>query len=185
MEKTPVTVWIYAYQAGQFELLKKRYRAEQAATLTELVRQGKKKKDARILVASMRATEWPSLDAVVSAAVEQRLAESDLAGPWRPLSSAESDELALAGRWPGPSMGVTLVQRHYCMPSGLVSGLRTAAWRKSEGPLRELRSRGLVGSGLVLDDAQRATRDEIAARLYPVPRIVREALARYGSRPSE
>ncbi|NED04838.1 hypothetical protein G3I55_24600 [Streptomyces sp. SID6648] len=46
--------------------------------------------------------------------------------------------------------------------------------------MRELEARGLVGAGLVLTEAQKEQRDELAARLYPVPRIVREALARYG-----
>jgi hypothetical protein len=116
---------------------------------------------------------------VVARAVERRLAEPDLAGPWRPLTTAEAEELALSGRWPGPSLGVSMVQRNYKLPAGLVTRLRTAAWRTSEEPLRALRERGLVGAAL-LSPAERELRDELAERLYPVPRIVREALARYG-----
>ena len=175
-----MTVWIYAYLAGQLDLLKKRYAEEQKATLEELVRQGNTKKEARIIVARMRPVEWPGLETVVARAVERRLAEPDLAGPWRPLTMVEEEELALAGRWPGPSLGVTMRQRNYKLPADLVTRLRTAAWRVSEKPLRELRERGLVGSGLVFSDAEKTMRDELSKQLYPVPRIVREALARYG-----
>ncbi|MFI8992164.1 hypothetical protein ACIG63_45765 [Streptomyces antimycoticus] len=185
MEKLPVTVMIYAYQAGRLDLLKKRQRMEEAATVEELERQGNTRRQARIIVARMRPDEWPSLETVVAQAVELRLAEADLAGPWRPLTVAEEEELALSGRWPGPSMGVSMSQRNYKFPSDLVKRLKTAAWRVSEQPLRELRERGLVGAGLVLDDDQRALRDRIAERLYPVPRVVREALARYGPAASE
>ncbi|WP_138907323.1 hypothetical protein [Streptomyces chryseus] len=186
MNKVPVTVMVYAYQAGRLDLLKKKQAAEERATLAELKRRGKKQKEARIIVARMRPVEWPSLDTVVAGAVERRLAEADLAGPWRPLSVREAEELALSGRWPGPSLGVSMRQRNYKLPAELVNRLRTAAWRVSEEPMRELRERGLIGSGRVLDDAERELRDQLAARLYPVPRIVREALARYGpAAPSE
>ncbi|WP_086708918.1 hypothetical protein [Streptomyces antimycoticus] len=180
MEKLPVTVMIYAYQAGRLDLLKKQQRLEEAATIRELEGQGKTRREARIIVARMRPEEWPSLETVVAHAVEQRLDEPDLAGPWRPLTLLEEEELALSGRWPGPSLGVSLSQRNYKFPSDLVKRLRTAAWRVSEQPLRELRERGLVGAGLVLGESERALRDQLAEQLYPVPRIVREALARYG-----
>lgn len=176
----PVTVMIYAYQAGRLDLLKKQQRLEEAATIRELEGQGKTRREARIIVARMRPEEWPSLETVVAQAVEQRLDEQDLVGPWRPLTLPEEEELALSGRWPGPSLGVSLSQRNYKLPSDLVKKLRTAAWRVSEQPLRELRERGLIGAGLVLGEAEKALRDQLAERLYPVPRIVREALARYG-----
>ncbi|MFF4647481.1 hypothetical protein [Streptomyces sp. NPDC001389] len=180
MEKTPVTVMIYAYQAGRLGLMKRQQAMEQKATLEALENQGNTRKQARIIVARMRPVEWPSLETVVARAVEQRLDEQDLAGPWPPLTETEAEELALSGRWPGPSLGISMSQRNYKLPSDLVTRLRTAAWRVSEEPLRELNARGLVGTGLVLTEAEREKRDELAALLYPVPRIVREALARYG-----
>ncbi|MBU3865556.1 hypothetical protein KN815_16160, partial [Streptomyces sp. 4503] len=155
MEKLPVTVMIYAYQAGRLDLLKKRQRMEEAATIRALEREGKTRREARIIVARMRPEEWPSLETVVAQAVEQRLAEPDLAGPWRPLTEVEEEELALSGRWPGPNLGVSLSQRNYKLPSELVKRLRTTAWRVSEEPLRELRERGLVGAGLVLGESER------------------------------
>jgi hypothetical protein len=181
IDKTPVTVWIYAYQAARFGALKKIQAAEERAEIGRFVALGNTTKEARILVARMRPERWPGLETLVAAAVERRLAEPDLASPWRELTEGEEEELALSGRWPGASLGVSMVQRNYKLPSSLVTQLRTAAWRKSEEPLRELRGRGLVGAGLVLSDAQKAVRDELAAQLYPVPRIVREALARYES----
>jgi hypothetical protein len=177
--KTSVTVWIYAYQAAQFEALKRIQAVEEKEEIELLVRQGETRKQARILVARMRPERWPPLETFVAAAVVQRLAEPDLAGPWPELTAAEEEELALSGRWPGASLGVSMVQRNYKLPVDLVRQLRTAAWRRSERPMRELHARGLVGAGLVLTDADKAVRDELAAQLYPVPRIVREALARY------
>lgn len=180
MQKTSITVMIYAYQAGRLDLLKKQQTLEEMATVNALVNQGNTRKQARIIVARMRPTEWPSLETVVGQAVAQRLDEPDLAGPWEPLNEAEAEQLALSGRWPGPSLGVSMSQRNYSLPSELVTRLRTAAWRVSEAPMRELEALGLVGAGLVLTEGQKEQRDELAARLYPVPRIVREALARYG-----
>jgi len=172
---------IYTQQAGQLDLLKKRQKLEEGATVDALVKkQGYARRQARIIVARMRPTEWPSLEMVVATAIERRLAEPDLAGPWRPLTQAEEEELALSGRWPGPSQGLPMSQRNYKLPSGLVTQLRRAAWRVSEAPMRELYKRGLVGAGLSLTDVQKQLRDDLAARLYPVPRVVREALARYG-----
>jgi hypothetical protein len=180
MDKTPITVMIYAYQAGRLDLLKKQQTLEEMATVNALVNQGNTRKQARIIVARMRPTEWPSLETIVAQAVEQRLDEPDLAGPWEPLTVAEVEQLALSGRWPGASLGISMAQRNYSLPTTLVTRLRTAAWRLSEAPMRELEARGLVGAGLVLTEGQKRERDELAERLYPVPRIVREALARYG-----
>jgi hypothetical protein len=179
--KISVTLWIYAYQAAEFEALKRIQAAQEKAEVDLLVSQGRTKRQARILVARMRPDRWPPLETLVAAAIEQRLAEPDMAGPWEALTEAEEEELALSGRWPGPSLGISMVQRNYKLSVDLVTRLRTAAWRRSERPMRELHARGLVGAGLVLTDAQKAVRDELAAQLYPVPRIVREALARYES----
>lgn len=185
MTKIPVTVMIYAYQAARLDLVKKQQRLEEKATVNALVGQGNTRRQARIIVARMRPEEWPPLEAIVAAAVKQRLDEPDLAGPWPELTEAEQAGLALSGRWPGPSLGVSMVQRNYDFPTDVVKRLRTASWRLSEAPLRELEDLGLVGAGLVLTEAQKQRRDELAARLYPVPRIVREALARYGPAASD
>ncbi|GAA0357250.1 hypothetical protein GCM10009540_91980 [Streptomyces turgidiscabies] len=185
MTKIPVTVMIYAYQAARLDLVKRQQRLEEKATVNALVNQGNTRRQARIIVARMRAEEWPPLETIVAAAVEQRLDEPDLVGPWPELTDFEQAGLALSGRWPGPSLGVSMVQRNYDFPSTLVKRLRTAAWRVSKEPLRELNERDLVGAGLVLTEAQKMRRDELAARLYPVPRIVREALARYGPAASD
>lgn len=146
MTKTPVTVMIYAYQAARLDLVKRQQRLEEKATVNALVNQGNTRRQARIIVARMRAEEWPPLETIVAAAVEQRLDEPDLVGPWPELTDFEQAGLALSGRWPGPSLGVSMVQRNYDFPSTLVKRLRTAAWRVSEEPLRELNERDLVGS---------------------------------------
>ncbi|WP_030186362.1 hypothetical protein [Streptomyces sp. NRRL S-813] len=128
----------------------------------------------------MRQERWPTLESVVALAVEQHLAEPDLAGPWPKLTANEEQRLARAGRWPGTSLGIPMVQRNYKLPNSLVTRLRTTAWRMSEEPLNLLHKRGLVDTSPHLDDDERALRNELAAQLYPVPRIVREALTRYG-----
>ena len=180
MDKLPVTVMIFARQAARFDLLKKRQELEERATLAALEEEGKERREARKIVARMRPREWPPIESYVAAAVDQRLCEPDLAGPWRPLTDDERAELALSGRWPGPGLG-GLVQRNYSLPEELVIRLRTAAWRMSEDALRELRRRRLLGAAVLgLDETQRLQRAELVARLYPVPRIVREALTYYG-----
>src|SRR5581483_11392666 len=100
MEREKVTVWVTASQAGRLRLLSKQHREEQAATLAEMRREGIPARDARMQIMAMRAEHWPNLEDVVAAAVAARLAEPDLAGPWRPLTAAERAEMALAGRWP-------------------------------------------------------------------------------------
>jgi hypothetical protein len=185
METEKVTVWITAAQAGRLALLDKRRRLEEAATVRQLVGQGMDRRAARLEVARMRPETWPALAVVVADVVRRRLAEADLAGPWAPLTEAELDGMTLAGRWPGPSGGIRLQQRNYSLPADLVLQLRTASWRVSEQPLRMLQERGLVGAGLRLSGEELRERDELAARLYPPARIVREALEAHGPQPSE
>lgn len=185
MEKIGVTAWITASQAGALALLDKKRRLEEKETVDQLVASGVRRSDARTEVARMRPEHWPALEVVVSEAVRRRLADEDLAGPWAPLTRAELDRLALSGRWPGASGGVTLVQRNYSFPADLVLQLRTASWRVSEKPLARLYELGLVGSGLRLTEEQKSRRDELARLLYPPARIIREALAAYGPRSNE
>ncbi|WP_433860359.1 hypothetical protein [Streptomyces kronopolitis] len=176
-QKTRITVWIFATQGGRLAKLAKQQREEKKATVKALIAEGKKPRAARIVVAGM---SWPTLEETVTDAVRLRLTEPDLAGPWRPLSKAEAAELALSGRWPGASKGISLVERNYALPSDLVVSLRTASWRVSEKTLRELDRRGLVGSGVKLTEEQRQQRDELAERLHSPGRIVRQGLARFG-----
>lgn len=185
METEKVTVWITAAQAGRLALLDKRRRLEEAATVRQLVGRGMDRRAARLEVARMRPENWPALGVVVGEAVRRRLAEGDLVGPWAPLTEEELEGMTLAGRWPGPSGGIRLQQRNYAFPVDLLLQLRTASWRVSEQPLRTLQERGLVGVGLQLSADQLRERDELAKRLYPLARIVREALEAYGPQPSE
>jgi hypothetical protein len=138
---------------------------------------------ARLAVPTLAPRRWPTIEAVVAAALVERLAEADLAGPWEPLSDAEVAETKLSGRWPGPAVG-GLVMRNYALPSDLVTRLRCASFRVSAEPLRELYARGLVGEEALslLTDAQMDLRNELVDRLHSPGRIVRQALARYGPR---
>src|SRR4051812_14692382 len=128
MDKIPVTVMIYARHAARFDHLKRRQRLEEKATLERLEEEGNDRRTARKILAGMRAQEWPPIETYVAAAVDARLGETDLAGPWRPLDADELGELALSGRWPGPAIG-GLVQRNYSLPESLVNRLRMTAWR--------------------------------------------------------
>lgn len=179
METTGLTVWITASQAAHFTMLDRRRRLEEKATLDRLVAEGIPKMEARMTVARMRPGTWPSIQVRVAVSVRRRLAEPDLAGPWEPLTEAERERMALAGRWPGPQPGGGLAQRNYDMPSELVTALRTASFRVSAGPLDELERLGLVGSGLVLTAPERARRDELAQLIHSPGRIVRQALDRH------
>lgn len=185
MEKIGVTAWITASQAGALALLDKRRRLEEKETVRELVASGIRPRDARVQVARMRPEHWPALEVVVGEAVRRRLADEDLVGPWAPLTQSDLDRLALSGRWPGASAGITLVQRNYAFPADLVLQLRTASWRVSEKPLARLYELGLVGSGLRLTEEQKTRRDELARLLYPPARIIREALTEYGPHSNE
>jgi hypothetical protein len=181
MEKVRVTAWITAPQAGALRLVSKRHREEEAAYIRALEKDGMRHREARIAAAAKRREWWPPIEELVAAAVERRLAEPDLAGPWEPLAAWEAGRMALSGRWPGPAVGPRLVQRNWALPIDLVIALRTASWRLSEEPLAELDRRKLIGSGRVLSDAERAERDRLAELLYSPARIIRQALEPYGS----
>ncbi|MFJ8301283.1 hypothetical protein ACIQ9R_36030 [Streptomyces sp. NPDC094447] len=118
---------------------------------------------------------------VVADSIRLRLEEEDLRGPWDPLTPEEEEQLRLSGRWPGHNIG-GLLQRNYELPSTLLTALRTAAWRVSEGPLGELEEKGLTLYSQDLSLEEMEEREELIERVYSPPRIVREALDRYRSR---
>ncbi|MFE7194462.1 hypothetical protein [Kitasatospora sp. NPDC057541] len=181
----PITVWVQFESAKLLSKMAENQRGEEADFVADLVRGGMRKRDARVRAAAVRAERWPSISAVVGRALEERLAEEDLAGPWKGLTPAELARLSLSGAWPGPTTGQRLVQRRYSLPSAMVLRLRTISWRLSEGPLTALEERGLIGQRVLsLSDEEHAERLRLAAQLYPVGRIVREALARYGPVPA-
>ncbi|MFE1270554.1 hypothetical protein [Streptomyces sp. NPDC058758] len=120
---------------------------------------------------------------IVADSIRLRLEEEDLRGPWVPLTSEEEEQLRLSGRWPGHNVG-GLLQRNYELPSTLLTALRTAAWRVSEGPLAELEEKDLTLYSRDLTLEQMEEREELIKRVYSPPRIVREALERYGPKPA-
>lgn len=146
-----------------------------------LVAEGKNRREARMEVAEMRAEHWPPTEVIVAAAVAERLAQEDLAGPWETLTAWELRRVALSGRWPGPDVG-GLVKRAYALPDELALALRTASWRVSSGPLERLYAQGLVGGGGWSADQLR-TQAELVEQLHSPGRIVRQALVRYGPQP--
>ncbi|MFJ4988793.1 hypothetical protein ACIP9H_33955 [Streptomyces sp. NPDC088732] len=117
---------------------------------------------------------------LVARAVEQRLSEPDLAGPWPPLTTREEEFMSLSGRWPSRNYVGTLVKRAYDVPSDLLLRMRAASYRVSEGPLAELEDRGLTFARLDLSDEDQELRDALVDKVFPVPRIVREALENFG-----
>ncbi|MFI9366071.1 hypothetical protein ACIG5E_34225 [Kitasatospora sp. NPDC053057] len=177
MEKRKITVCITATQAGRFLLRERQHRAEKIAYREELEREGMSRLEARLEVARVQADWWPPVESLVAASVRRRLEEDDLAGPWAPLREEEELEMELSGRWPGPRVG-GLRQRNYALPSDLVAQLRTASWRVSEGPFREL---DRLGIRLAVDTPEELweVREDLVARLYSPARIVREALDLY------
>ncbi|MFC9431471.1 hypothetical protein [Streptomyces sp. NPDC056987] len=184
MKSEKYTVWISAQHAARLRALYKKNRRGEAAYVEELVAEGLSRTEARVAAQRARAERWPALNTVVAGALTRRLAEPDLRGPWRALSADEAARLALAGRWPGANER-GLAQRNYELPTDLLTALRTAAWRVSEGPLAELDALGLVRNSTSLGPVERERRRILVDRVYSPPRIVREALDRYGPQPSE
>ncbi|MEU7095904.1 hypothetical protein [Kitasatospora aureofaciens] len=185
-DTTRITVWVQFSAASLLEKMIRQHRAEEHEYVETLIEQGLKKREARIQAAALRPERWPSIGVVVADALDLRLTETDLAGPWAPLTAAEAARLSLSGSWPGPWTGQHLVQRNYSLPTPLVNWLRTVSWRKSQDALQALEDRGLVGRRvLTLNEAEQRDRLHLAAQLYPPGRIVREALERYGPIPAK
>lgn len=138
------------------------------------------------LEARLRRPElWPTLDEYVERAVRQRLAEEDLAGPWVPLSPDEEQVATLAGRGIGKNYPGHLATRSYNLPPSLIRQLRTAAIRVSEEPLAELEELGLLYNSPDYEPEEREARDELVEKVFSAPRIVRQALERYGPWPPD
>ncbi|MFJ4342610.1 hypothetical protein [Streptomyces sp. NPDC088915] len=121
---------------------------------------------------------------IVANAISRRLEEEDLQGPWDPLTDEEEELMMLSGRWPGHNVG-DLRQRNYELPSSLLKQLRTASWRVSQGPLADLEEEGLTYHSMDMPPEDVERRNELIEKVYAPPRIVREALDRYGPQPTE
>jgi hypothetical protein len=175
MDKQRITVWVTGSIKSRLEAASAKTRVEERAWIDEQVSRGMDLRKARMEALRLRPHLWPGPDALAAAAIRRRLEQEDLAGPWEPLTEDEERRLQLSGRWPGPDVGGLVVERQFGLPSALLLELRTAAWRVSEPWLQLLEDEGLVN--VQLNAAERERRDELAAQLMPVPRIVREALA--------
>ncbi|KIF04728.1 hypothetical protein PL81_16935 [Streptomyces sp. RSD-27] len=141
---------------------------------------------ARLTVRRMRSAElWPTLNLIVQSAIERRLAENDLAGPWASLTQDEEELATLSGRGVGRHYPGSLVSRSYELPYLLVKELRTASIRVSEEPLAKLEELGLTYQSLDYTAEEQEQRDELIAAVYSVPRIIRQGLERYGPWPRE
>lgn len=184
-DKEKLTIAIDVQHAGRLTAIKKKHRRAMSEYTTKLIYRGVPATEARLRARLRRARRWPTLDDIVARAVEARLAEDDLAGPWPPLTPAEEEEATLNGRRPGKNYPGFLMYRAYELPSGLAKRLRTAAVRVSEGPLAELAELGLTYNRLDFEPEEREKRDELIEGVYSVPRIVRQALERYGPWPRE
>ncbi|MFE3139675.1 hypothetical protein [Streptomyces scopuliridis] len=152
----------------------------------KLIERGMPPKEARLRARLRRPRRWPSLDDIVTRAIEQRLAEEDLRGPWHPLSAEEEEDATLAGRRPGnKNYPGFLKYRAYELPSDLVVRLRTTAVRVSEEPLAELEALGLTYNRPDYESEQWEQREALVELVFSVPRIVRQGLERYGPWPWE
>jgi hypothetical protein len=121
----------------------------------------------------------------VERAVRQRLTEEDLAGPWEPLTPAEEQAATLSGRRIGKNYPGHLITRAYDLPLSLIRDLRTAAIRVSEEPLAELEELGLLYNSLDYDMEEQEQRAKLVEKVFSAPRIVRQALERYGPWPPD
>ncbi|WP_330335619.1 hypothetical protein OHS33_38960 (plasmid) [Streptomyces sp. NBC_00536] len=152
----------------------------------ELQDEGLSGSAARLTVRRMRSAEvWPTLNLIVQSAIECRLAEDDLAGPWAPLTQDEEELATLSGRGVGRHYPGSLVSRTYELPYELVKALKTAAVRVSEAPLAKLEEVGLTYQSLDYTAEQQEQRDELLTAVHSVARIVRQGLERYGPWPRE
>lgn len=180
-----LTIAIDVKHAGRLTAIKKKHRRAMSEFVADLVNRGTHPDQARLTARALRAERWPTLDQIVAHAVEQRLAQEDLAGPWEPLTEEEAERATLSGRRPGKNYPGFLKYRAYEFPSDLVIRLRTAAVRVSEGPLAELEELGLTYNRLDFEPEERDKREELIELVYSVPRIVRQGLERFGPWPAE
>ncbi|MFE1289674.1 hypothetical protein [Streptomyces sp. NPDC058751] len=179
------SAFIDSVHANRLKALRRKGSQAVSDKARELVGAGWSSVEARLEARRRCREQWPPLDVVVGRALEQRLSEPDLAGPWAPLTDAEEEFMSLSGRWPSKNYPGFLVKRAYDLPVDLLKRARTAAFRASEGPLAELDERGLTYNRLDLEEEERRIRDELLDKVYPVPRILRQGLARYGPWPHE
>lgn len=180
-----LTIAIDVQHAGRLTAIKKKHRRAMSEYVADLIEQGTPPDEARLTARRLRAERWPALDQIVAQAVERRLAEEDLAGPWEPLTEEEAERATLSGRRPGKNYPGFLKYRAYEFPSDLVMRLRTAAVRVSEGPLAQLEELGLTYNRLDFEPEEREKREELIELVFSVPRIVRQALERFGPWPAE
>ncbi|AWI32732.1 hypothetical protein [Streptomyces tirandamycinicus] len=184
-ELMKLTFAIDVKHVARLTAIKKKHRRGMAEYTADLVARGMPRPDAQLEARRLRPERWPTLDTIVARAIEQRLEEDDLAGPWRPLTPAEEEGATLMGRGPGKNYPGFLKYRAYELPSDLVKRLRTASIRVSEGPLDKLDALGLTYNRLDLSPEEKDQREELIEKVYSVPRIARQALERYGPWPRE
>lgn len=174
--------------AKRFTDLRKAQRRAMAEWVHDLVEEsngGITRDEARLEARRRRSELWPTLDQYVERAVRQRLAEEDLAGPWEPLTAAEEEFATLAGRGVGKNYPGFLITRTYELPLPLLKALRTASIRVSEEPLKEMEELGLLYNSLDYTPEEYDKREELVKRVMSAPRIVRQALERYGPWPPD
>ncbi|MGW0562896.1 hypothetical protein ACWDZ4_20310 [Streptomyces sp. NPDC003016] len=171
--------------ASRLTAIKKKHARAMAKHAQELRGEGMSATEARLTVRRLRPELWPTLSGIVARAVEKRLAEPDLAGPWTPLDPDEEEIAALSGRGPGKNYLGHLVTRTYELPTALVKALRTASVRVSAAPLAKLDELGLTYNSLHYSEEEQRQREELIELVFSAPRIVRQALERYGPWPSE
>lgn len=167
-------------------------RKEQRRAMAEWARERAEKSRGRItsaqarLEARRRRSElWPTLDQYVERALRKRLAEEDLLGPWEPLTPEEEEIAVLSGRGIGKNYPGYLATRAYNLPVSLLQQLRTTAIRVSEEPLKELEERGLLYATQLYSGEDYVKREELVEKVMSAPRIVRQALERYGPWPPD
>lgn len=176
---------IDAIHASRLTAIKKKNARAMADHAWELRREGMSPTAARLTVRRMRPELWPTLSDIVARAIEKRLAEPDLAGPWVPLTLDEEELATLSGRGPGKNYLGHLITRTYELPISLVKALRTASVRVSEEPLAKLEELGLTYNSLDFTPEERDQREELIELVLSAPRVVRQALERYGPWPPD
>lgn len=184
-DQEKLTIAIDVRHAARLTAIKKKHRRAAAEYADKLIARGVPRVEAQLRARLRRPRRWPTLDDIVARAVERRLDEEDLRGPWHPLSPEEQVLASLPGRQPGKNYPGFLKYRAYELPAELVLRLRTAAIRVSEEPLAEMEERGLTYNQLDMTLEDREKREELVERVYSVPRIVRQALERYGPWPPD